>query len=234
MIRQSQNLFAAAVSAALLNAAAVGAFVLFTVLSSVSGFPLRSVIDAAGSIAAPSQSSASRDGSGGTSADVLSHRGGIGSGRAGAANAFGDPTVPQGGGSAGGSRAGAKLHQAGSKTLDGQGSGSGALSGGGSGSSGSGGSPGGSATPALPPSGGAGPVASAVQQVGSGVANTGTAVNNTVGSAVSAAGGLVGSSASGSSSSAGSSGALLGPGSAVNGALGGVRDGSGGLLPAGG
>ncbi len=57
MIRQSQNYFAAAVSAALVNAAAITAFVLFMILSSVHGFGLRSVLDAVDSIGSPSQSS---------------------------------------------------------------------------------------------------------------------------------------------------------------------------------
>ena len=81
MIRQSQNYFAAAVSAALVNAAAITAFVLFTILSSVHGFGLRSVLDAVDSIGSPSQSSASPDPAGGTLSGPLIRDVGSGSAR---------------------------------------------------------------------------------------------------------------------------------------------------------
>jgi hypothetical protein len=81
VIRQSQNYFAAAVSAALVNAAAITAFVLFTILSSVHGFGLRSVLDAVDSIGSPSQSSAAPDPAGGTLSDPLIRDVGAGSAR---------------------------------------------------------------------------------------------------------------------------------------------------------
>jgi hypothetical protein len=47
MVRQAQTYFAAAVSAAVINAAAVAAFVLITILSGVNGVPLSGLLSAA-------------------------------------------------------------------------------------------------------------------------------------------------------------------------------------------
>ncbi len=62
MIRQSQNYFAAAVSAAILNAAAIAAFVVFTMLSSAGGFPLQDLFGSGNTITPASSPAPSGDG----------------------------------------------------------------------------------------------------------------------------------------------------------------------------
>jgi hypothetical protein len=81
VIRQSQNYFAAAVSAALVNAAAITAFVLFTILSSVQGFGLRSVLDAVDSIGSPSTRSVGSDAQSSGSSSALVRDAGSGTAR---------------------------------------------------------------------------------------------------------------------------------------------------------
>jgi len=53
MVEQAHIYFKAAVSAAVLNAMAIGGFVLFMALSSVHGWPLRSLLSLADPVAAP-------------------------------------------------------------------------------------------------------------------------------------------------------------------------------------
>ena len=220
MIRQSQNYFAAALSAAVLNAAAIAAFVVFTMLSAAGGFPLQDLLGLGNTVTPASSSSPSGDGEA-PRKDGFIPGGGFSS------------TSPVGtsAGSGGGAAATATIDQpngsgprsAGSGPSDGDagfvpGSGSGAAGGGAAGGSAGGGGIGtGGDTPTTP--------SGAAQQIGGAVFQVPSALNQTVNSAVDAADDVTsgGLSQSGASQAVqGASNSLLGPGSAVDQAAGGV------------
>jgi hypothetical protein len=166
VIRQSQNYLAAAVSAALINAAAIGAFVIFTILSSAHGFGLSNVIDAVSSIGSASQESSAPAGPSPGSASALARDAGSGSERLvpNTASLTGDGERAAG---SPGSKRG--VGESGAAVNGGSASGPSGSGGGTPGSGGSGGSPfvGGTAGPSGP----------------SGPLNIPNTVNNTVGSA---------------------------------------------------
>jgi hypothetical protein len=235
VVRQSQNYFAAAVSAAVLNAAAIAAFVLFTVLSSVHGFPLPDLIGAASPLSgSPSTPATDR----GPSTTTAVRRAADDPRSPTLAPSRGDRTKPPGEarsdiagtGSGGGSHSGA------SAPVPGGGSPGGGLGGGGgSGSIGGGpsagpigGTPGGD----LPD-----PVGSTVDGIGgtvSGVSATvGSAVNNTVSGVDASTGGQL-SSAGVTQAVQSTTNSLLGSSSGNTPRLNGTGSSGGAALPLGG
>lgn len=213
MVRQARAYFAAAVSAAALNAAAVAAFVLLTLLASVPGFPLRGVIGFGEPAAAPPDRSSSSVGaaSAGSLVDVISDSlASLGPADSPTAAPPGATTKVDGGvGGDGGDTPGS--------------SGPGAA-----GSPGSNGGPGGGGggapdlpgAPELPGGPGVpGPAGETVEQVGGAVASLPSRVNDMVGSTVDSADSALGGSLV-SQTVHGASGALLGPGSTADQAAG--------------
>ena len=211
MIRQSQNYFAAALSAAVLNAAAIAAFVVFTMLSSAGGFPLQDLLGLGNAVTPASSSSPSGDGEAPLQRS-FNASGEFGSPSAVGRSASGDPaataTIAQPGT---GPRSGASA-PTGAGPASGTSSPGGASSGGGIGGVGLG-----AQGPSAPqPS---------VQSPGGAVAQVPTALNQSVNSAVQTADAATGGSLSQSGVSQavqGASNSLLGPGSAVGQAAGGV------------
>lgn len=210
MIRQSQNYFAAALSAAVLNAAAIAAFVVFTMLSSAGGFPLQDLLGLGNTVTPASSSSPSGDGEAPLQRS-FNARGEFGSPSAVGRSASGDPataTIAQPGT---GPRSGGTVPPAGAAPA----------SSGGTSSPGGGSSGGGVGLGAEGPSG---PQPS-VQSPGGAVSQVPSALNQSVNSAVDAADDVSGGGLSQSGVSQavqGASNSLLGPGSAVDQAAGGV------------
>jgi hypothetical protein len=232
VVRQSQNYFAAAVSAAVLNAAAVAAFVLFTVFSSVQGFPLSDLLGAVNSIGPSASSSSSADGQASPPAGAVPDRtAGQGAGLAGGKDGAGggeattDPSAENASGGGRGSNP-----DTGSPGETGSG-GSGA---GGSGDGGIGSGPILGPIDPTPGNGLTGPVGPALQGAGNTVSQLPSTVNNTVNNTVSG----LNSGTGGQLSDAGltqpvqgATNTLLGPGSLVGQAAnttGGTLQGAGG------
>lgn len=210
MVQQAQTYFQAAVWAALLNAAAVAAFVLFMVLTSVHGWPIRALLGSSHPAAAASPASFTSPSAGQIRGGALFGVRGFGAPGAATTPAGGPQRPggtkfdgPGGGGAAGG-------FGPGKSDPNGAGSGSPVA---GSGSSGVAGSPAAPGAPTLPST-----VGPSIDGVGSTVSSAPSIVEGTVDSTVGAAntqlgGALSSSGVSGALQSG--AGALLGQGSLV-------------------
>jgi hypothetical protein len=231
VVRQSQTYFAAAVSAAALNAAAIAAFVLFMVLSSVHGSILGLVGSANPVRTAPASSSASP-----TAAQGLPRDGGLEAYR-GTTPRYTDPAAR-------GSGSGTGTHASGADPTGGGAQGDPDQSGGPAGSPGgvSGGPSGGASSPGAPGGVGSGPIdgtpdppslltdppaigptaqgtvqqlGGTVQQAGGSDSGLSAVANNTVGNTVDSADSALGgrlTNAGVSPAVQNATGALLGPG----------------------
>jgi hypothetical protein len=210
MVEQAHLYFKAAVSAAVLNAIAIGGFVLFMALSSVHGWPLRGLLGLADPVAAPPAASQTTDLSRGLSGkDYFGVQGST------------DPNSRSGGASRGGGTGGIDNHLSGPDSGNGSApTPGGQPSGPPSGTPGSpgpaGGPIGGVPDPLAPPSLSA-PLGPPVQQVGGVISNAPAAVQGTINSTVGSAGPLGSSAMTGTLQ--GTSSALVGPSSTVGGSV---------------